>query len=332
MRAVWWWAVLWMLPGCGLMHRQAKLFAPEHVVTAPPPDTPAVWLEIEGADGVARPVVHETMEDRTGRTLVRPAVLRSGDTLRIGPEHDRARIRLWLQGTGWLGRRNRVALRTVVGSLDLRFANEIAFLPVDTPLESPFDLEVRQLSSPFNPYSFYDGDLLIVESEDADGHAVREVFIRRDPGVAYGFFAGVLATIPVSDRFQMVAPILAIGPTFGWRTRKTAGLGRILDQVELVLSFGVGSTMITDLSEFDPDPIRFFNAGLAGTGIRIFGVFSVQGYVNTNAFFRERLEAPATLAIGFDATGTARFFEDAWTRVFRRHPVQKPRKSGGADE
>lgn len=315
-----------VLSGCGFGHRHLKILAPEQVAYTDV-DAPGVAIDAVDRKGVRRTLDHDAMQTREGRTLQRPAVITGGDTLIFTPEHDAAELRLWIRGTSWLDRRSLTPVHTVTGSLRRRFANEVVFLPLGEPLDGPFELPVRDLSSPYNAYAFGDGDLLMVETTDPEGHTHHEILVRRDVGPSFDGFAGVLVTLPTpsEDGSTGVAPVLAAGPAFGWRSRRAYGPARALDTVELVISFGIGSTTLSDIG-LESELTGVFNAALAGGGVRLFRIFTVQGFVNTSRFFREALEAPATAAVGLDATGLARFLQDGTSRLFRENPVRsRPR-------
>ncbi|MEZ4321607.1 MAG: hypothetical protein R3F61_29305 [Myxococcota bacterium] len=304
-----------------MAHRHLKLLAPEHVVYA---DTPfdAVDVEAEDRKGVVRTLEHDRMEDRSGRVLQRPAEVGIRDTLVLTPLEPDTELRLWVRGTGLFDRSGFQQVRAVTGGLDRRFANEIVFLPMDEPLTGALRLPIRHFDTPFDGYSFSDGDLLLVEAVRPEGDTERTLLVRRDAGPTFDGFAGVLITLPHGNEGgqQGVSPILAAGPTFGWHTRKASGPGRVLDTMELVISFGIGSTAL-DVVDLDSELSGLFDSALAGAGVRMFRVFTVQGFVNTSRFFREQLEAPTTIALGLDAAGLAALTRNAGSRLFRRNPV-----------
>jgi hypothetical protein len=98
------------------------------------------------------------------------------------------------------------------------------------------------------------------------------------------------------------------------------------DTIELVLSVGIGSTALTTVADEDglDDQLGgLFNATLVGGGLRIFRVVTVQGYVNTSQFFRNAREAPATLAVGLDASGLANATRKIFSRMLFLNAVQE---------
>lgn len=316
------WAALWALAlsGCGLSHRSVKLFAPEDFVYGDTAPEPAIRIEIADQEGGMAPLQRPVMVDAQGGELYRPAVVTEKDTLVLSPTSESVRVAFWIRGTGAFDRHDFRPIRSLTGTLPRRFANELRFLPGDQPLDGPLRLPIHQLSSPFNAYSFADGDVLLIEARSADGPTQRTLLLKRDVGVGFGGFAGILLTVPTGNG-GAVTPILAAGPVLSIRTRRAVGLGRALDRVEFVTSAGIGSTAIQGVS-LDPEVSGVFNSVLAGGGVRLFGVLTVQGFVNTSSFYRDALETPATLAVGLDATGLTKLTRDAWSRAIREYPLE----------
>jgi hypothetical protein len=320
--------------GCGASHRAVAAFAPESF--AQDPDDGAL-VEVVRVDrkGVYHDTEPERFTDRSGRALERPVGVRGSDTLRIRTPDPDVRVRLLLRRTGLLARADGFrAIHAVSGTVDRRFPTEIRTLPDRTPLEGILVLPVRVLEHPQNGWRLGENDLLMVEAvrledpsdpQSQPAETQRRLFLRRTPGVVFGGFAGVLATMPLQgeEGRTAVTPILAAGPTLGVRTARVAGPARALDVLELVTSVGIGSTALADVQ---PDGVRvqvsgLFDAALVGGGFRFLRVLTVQGYFNATSLFRNGAEAPGTLAVGVDAAGLTALFRRAGLRVFRPHPL-----------
>lgn len=320
------WFPLLLLPlvGCGFAHRHLKFVGPEQMVVAAQEPLGIVEVEIEGRHGT-RSLETATMTSLDQRRFARPTTLEDRDTLVFStPLAERVGFRMYLRGNGLFDRHDFQPVLTTTGSLPRRFANELALLPED--LDQPVRIAVRDLQNPYNNYAFDHGDLLLVVADRADGASEQLLFKARDSGWHLGGFAGVLATVPIDSSQLGVAPILAAGPTFGWRTSRSSGPMLAFDTLEFVISFGVGSTALEAVAQedvLDNQVNGLFNAVLAGGGLRLFKIVTVQGFVNTTQFFRDADEAAATVAIGLDASGLAAATRDIFTRLFKENPLRE---------
>ena len=320
------WSPLLLLPvvGCQFAHRHLKFAAPEQIVVAAEPPAGLLGVEIEDRHGT-RSVETQTMHAEDHRRFNRPTILADRDTVVFSTARpDPVRFRMYVRGNGLFDRHDFQPVLTVTGPLPLRYANELSILPED--LDQPVRIAVADLQNPYNNYAFDHGDLLLVVADAADGTSERRLFRSRDAGIYLGGFAGVLATVPLTSGQLGVAPILAAGPTFGWRSSRAAGPMLAFDTVEVVLSAGVGSTAIEAVAQqemLDNQVDGVFNAVLVGGGIRAFRIVTMQGFVNTTQFFRDFEEAPFTLAIGLDASELAAATRDVVSRLFREHPLKE---------
>lgn len=308
-------------PACGLAHRHARFFGPDQFAWSPDEGPARVQVMLEAEEEI-RPATPDAMQDREGRTLLRPVVVGDRDTLVVTPTGGPVEVRLYTRGHGLLDRHDFRRLHTVSGSLPRRFPSEVVFLPEQ--IDGPLRVAVADLSNPYNSYRFAHGDLLVVEAHDASG-SERTMYRKRDTGLHWGGFGGVLATIPL-DPDASVAPILAGGPTVGWRTRRSSGPWMAFDTVELVVSFGIGSTAldaVVDETGVEDRLSGLFDAALAGAGLRVFRLVTVQGFLNTSQFLRDRPELPVTLGVGFDARGVAVATRDMFGKLLRESPVRE---------
>jgi hypothetical protein len=200
-----------------LGHRQVKVFAPEQMVIAPPARADLMRVTIEHRSGGERDVRPERMEARDGRALQRAVVVGDPDTLVIESTHDQpVELQLYARGNGLFERHDFRRVHSVSGGLSRRFPSEVVWFPDD--LDQPVRVSMRDLSNPFNNYDFAHGDLLLVRAVVGDS-SQHLLFKRRAHGVHVNGFAGLLATVPLTEAQQGVAPVLAVGPTFGPRDR-----------------------------------------------------------------------------------------------------------------
>ncbi len=323
-------AVAMAVSGCGAGHRAVGAVAPESFAYRPSDDE-APLLEVvrvdkHGTHHSTEPEQFETRpRDGDAEVLERPVGVRASDTLRIRTTDPEVRVRFLLRRTGWLARDGFRPIHTVSGTLRHRFPTEVRALPDRTPLEGILVLPVGVLDHPQNVWRFAENDLLMIEAV-ADGAVERRLFLKRTPGVRFGGFAGVLATLPVrSDEGRTsVAPILAAGPTFGVRTAGVAGPARALDVIEVVTSVGIGSTALAEVQDGTGVSVQLsgvFDAALVGGGFRVLRIFTVQGYYNATSLFRNGAEAPGALAVGVDATGLTALVRRVGLRIFQPHPL-----------
>lgn len=309
--------------GCGLVHRQARFLGPEQMAIVHREPLGLLEAEIEEKRSV-RTAEAPGFLSRGGRYYTRPVVLGDGQTLVLGTQSSEpVALRMYIRGNGLFDRHDFRRVHTLTGTLERRFPNELILLPEN--LDAPVRLAMGDLANPFNNDDFDHGDLLLVVAEQG-GLSERRLFKRRDSGLHVGSFAGLLATIPLREDQASVAPILAVGPTFGWRSERSSGPLVALDTLELVVSAGLGSTALETVvqqDDVDDQVSGLFNATLVGGGLRVFKVVTVQGYINTSQFFRNAREAPATLAVGVDATGLAAATRDIFSRLIKEHPVRE---------
>lgn len=318
---------LLMLTGCGLAHRQLKFFGPEQVAIRAEREQGLLVGEIERPDGIVA-LEPARMTSRDGASYLRPVVLSDRDTLVLGTRASGpVALEIYLRSNGLFDRHDFQPITTITGSLDRRYPNEVVMLPTRLD-EGPVALSVADLDNIYNNYSYDHGDSLLIVAR-SETNRERLLFRRRDAGIYFSGFAGVLATIPLREDQRGVAPILAGGVTMGWRTRRSAGPMLVFDPLELVVSGGIGSTALDGFTTDNEVALGqqlqgVFNAALVGGGVRLFRVITVQGFVNTTQFFRNADEAPATLAVGVDAAGLAAATRDIFGRLLRENRLRRP--------
>lgn len=303
------------LTGCG--GRVRKFFAPD------------AWVLPEGPTGTAARVRYDSGYrddpprtwspqpfDGPGGPWVQPITVTSRGWLEVDPLLADARVRLFLRHQG-LVPHDFEEIHTVTGGLRRAVPNEIRPLP--TRLEHPWRLPLAQLHNVYNGYDFQDGDLLLVEVDAPGAPPEHYLFRTRKLGLRSKAGVGLLVRVPLPGGGDAsVSPAFAATLAMGYRPRtRNPTLAWAGDKLGLVASLGVGSTAV-DLGDDDVDAqlTSVLNAALAGGGIELYDVLSVQVLANLSSLGRERNEETATLAIGFDAVQFGRFTREAGIRLF----------------
>ncbi len=257
-----------------------------------------------------------------GRWVRPPADVTSRGWIEVDPLRDDVELSLWVRRTG-LDRSGFKRVASVTGSLPGELASELRFVPKQ--LDEAFRLPMHQLHNVYNDYRFEDGDLLLLEVS-SDGHEPeRYLFRSQEFGLRTKVGAGVLVRVPLFENDE-VSPALALTVSVGHRPRTRRPLmSWVGSQVGLMGSLGVGSTTVANAGTGPvQDELRtFFNAALAGGGIELFDIFSIQVLANLSALTRNELESAATLAVGFDAVQFARSTESAVTRLFGNNALDR---------
>ncbi|MEZ4241175.1 MAG: hypothetical protein R3F59_34455 [Myxococcota bacterium] len=125
-----------------------------------------------------------------------------------------------------------------------------------------------------------------------------------------------------------LSPALTASMAINYRLRsELAGWSFVGEQVALLVSVGVGSTVLENVDEkLDQQLGGVFNAALVGGGVELFRIVGVQVLGNASAPFRDDLESGWTLAVGVDAVQATRFADSIVSRLLFEHPQHEDRR------
>ncbi|MES2642907.1 MAG: hypothetical protein V4850_25710 [Myxococcota bacterium] len=319
--------LLLLLSACGFGTRLHKaLIAPEYVTEAAPSGSIAAVTWQSGEKDIPPTEYAPEQVVMGSRTFDQAVEITSAGWIDVAPLREDVELRLWVRNPG-LVRRDFTRVRSVTGALDGEVPNEVRFVP--DRLEAPLHLPLKQLTNVYNDYALGDGDLLLLEARVDGEEPERFLFVTQELGPRLKFGAGVLFTVPLSflgvNQPDSTSPVLAVTASLGWRFRTTSPVLRWFGtKSALLVSVGVGSTSITDLSKPLDEQVRgAFGSTIAGGGFEFYDFVSVQGLVNFSSLGRDLSEAPWVLAVGFDAVQFGLFTRDVGARLLRKNTLDE---------
>lgn len=331
-------AAISLTAACAPLHRARRALAPETFVSPAPP-TAGQLAAVEVSTGFTRgdpqfvPYAPVVVLERDGVAWASPLPITDRGVVRVTPVDPRAEVRVFVRHTGLIPR-DFQPVTTRSGTLAGALPTTIRFLPHGPlpPDDVPFELHLHDLHNVYNEERVEDGDLLMVEISGPEAPTERYLFRSLEFGLRTRLGAAVLlrAPIPWIEGQQDVglSPALTASMAINYRVRsELAGWSFVGEQLALLVSAGVGSTVLEDVDGQIDDQLRgAFNAALVGGGIEVFRILGVQVLGNASAPFRDDLESGWTLAVGIDAVQAARFAEHLVTRLLFEHPQHEDRR------
>ena len=308
--------------------RARRLLGPDRYVT-PATRTghhAAVVVASGWADEAAAPYLPPEAFAADQQSWIAPVVLTDRGWIEIHAHDPLSTLRVYSRSTG-LDRRGFRPVVSRGGTLSGRTPTALRFLPRGPLGPSPLRLFVADLQNIHAGDRLEHGDLLLLEIGPPGAEPERYLFSTRDFGWHTRTGSSLLVRFPLSDAVDTSpTPALTLSMAVGYRYRsRRPALEFLGERVRLVGSIGVGSSILQTSGPLDQQLQVAFNALLAGGGIELFEIVSVQLLANAQAPFRNDLDANWTLAAGFDAVQFSRFFANAGARLLRDHPLSEDR-------
>jgi hypothetical protein len=326
------------LAGCAPTTRVRRVLAPETYVSPVSPtagqiatvDVSSGYDPRNPSFGPYEPVV---VFEREGVTWASPLAITDRGVVRVTPVDADAEVRVYVRHTGLIPR-DFQPVTTRSGTLSRALPTAVRFLPhgrID-PADGPFELHLQDLHNVYNEERVEDGDLLLVEVSAPGAPTERYLFRSLEFGLRTRLGAGVLLRAPIpwvaGQRDVGLSPALTASMAINYRLRsERAGWSFVGEQLALLVSAGVGSTVLEDVDGQIDDQLQgAFNAALVGGGVEVFRIVGLQVLGNASAPFRDDLESGWTLAVGLDAVQLARFAQDISSRLLFEHPQHEDRR------
>ena len=313
-----------LLAACTPARRVGKFLVPEQLAIAARPEDQLATITV--ASGWEREAPTPYWPDQfvqDGVLYERPMPITEDGWVEVYPEVEGVRVRVATRHAQ--GDFQPVVVLT--GAIAGRVPNELRPLPGDTPLTGPFRLTMRDLANVYNPTPLRDGDLVLLTVSDPLGNAEHYLLLEQDFGFRTHVGAGVLVRVPLPlDPDTELSPALAGTLAVGYRPRiQRPGAAWIADQVALVVSAGIGSSVV-DLGAPSREELQgALGEALFGAGIEVFGFATGQVLVQASSWSqRDQAAPPLSLAVGVDAVKLARFTQNGLSRLFRANTLTPP--------
>lgn len=305
-----------LLSGCSAWHSVGRFVSqPEYAAAVPTGELGTVTIYEHGEE---RGFAPEEVAPGLGRALP----LRRDAVVEFMP-HEAVQTELFVRRTG-ADESGFVPVVSETGVSGRRIPLEVRFFGRE-PDDAPVVVDLRDLQNPHNGYRLSNRDLLLVSVRDAT-QSEQYLFQLYDIGVRTSFGAGVLVPTTLPGLVDDVggSPALALSMSIGYRFREVNTGSRVADALSVVLSAGVGSTVLDQEGPLEDQVTGAFNAAVVGGGVSVFRFVSLQGLVNVSSLFRDGEESTVVPVVGFDAVEFARFSRRAAQRLFGRNELRLP--------
>lgn len=292
--------------GCSLAHRTQLVLAPPSTLSEPPSGELAE-VTLVHRTGATAPYAPE----RVGE-LARPELVTRKHQIVVDP-NTALSAHYYVRNFGVV-QRDAFEIHTVTGAHPESVSQEVRQLPAT--LDTPLTLDMRDLTNTWNGYRIADDDLFTLELSDG-ARTDRYVFQKRRVGLAARGSYGLLvrSPMPTDDQDLELTPALTGGLAVGWRrAERGEAATRILDNVELIASVGLGTETIAALQEDGAvtekvDVVRA--TGLGGGGLVLFRSISAQVLTPLS------VDPEPSLAIGIDTVELTVLTRDLARRLLR---------------